>query len=144
MATKCLAKSSTNSSRANFCYYRALYRRSRYFDAGIHPFTKSTTCSMESLAFEVNTLFFMNFFLNFTNYSYAWTLKNDVQKVEDMQQRTNIMPLGSGALAGNPFKINREDLAHNLGFSDVTYNSMQAVADRDFVGTLKILLKDKD
>lgn len=49
------------------------------------------------------------------------------------------MPLGSGALAGNPFNIDRLQLAANLGFSKVTSNSMQAVSDRDFIGLLSIL-----
>lgn len=44
------------------------------------------------------------------------------------------MPLGSGAIAGNPFGIDRIALAKNLGFKAVTENSMQAVGDRDFIG----------
>lgn len=46
----------------------------------------------------------------------------------------NLLPLGSGAIAGNPFGIDRLTLASDLGFEGVTLNSMQAVADRDFVG----------
>lgn len=46
----------------------------------------------------------------------------------------NIMPLGSGALAGNPFNVDRVSLASSLGFDSVTQNSMQAVGDRDFIG----------
>lgn len=46
----------------------------------------------------------------------------------------NTMPLGSGALAGNPLSINRSLLAKDLGFSKVTYNSMNAVGNRDFIG----------
>lgn len=44
------------------------------------------------------------------------------------------MPLGSGAIAGNPFGIDREKLASRLAFTSVTSNSMQAVSDRDFIG----------
>lgn len=44
------------------------------------------------------------------------------------------MPLGSGAIAGNPFEIDRHELAADLGFRNITMNSMQAVSDRDFVG----------
>lgn len=44
------------------------------------------------------------------------------------------MPLGSGALAGNPFEIDRKALASTLGFSRITPNSMQAISNRDFVG----------
>jgi argininosuccinate lyase len=43
-------------------------------------------------------------------------------------------PLGSGALAGTPFNIDRVKLASNLGFEEPSENSMHAVADRDFVG----------
>lgn len=46
---------------------------------------------------------------------------------------TNICPLGSGAIAGNPFPIDRQALALDLGFDSASRNSMQAVADRDFV-----------
>jgi argininosuccinate lyase len=44
------------------------------------------------------------------------------------------MPLGSGALAGIPFSINRSLLAKELGFTKFTYNSMNAVGNRDFIG----------
>ena len=43
------------------------------------------------------------------------------------------MPLGSGALAGNPFAVDREFLAKELGFDSVAENSMYGVSDRDFV-----------
>ncbi|KAK5644680.1 hypothetical protein RI129_005980 [Pyrocoelia pectoralis] len=65
--------------------------------------------------------------------SHAWSLKSDVDRLEDMKKRVNIMPLGSGALAGNPFDIDRKQLARALDFADVTQNSMQAVSDRDFI-----------
>lgn len=61
-------------------------------------------------------------------------MKNDVDRVHEILKRTNVMPLGSGALAGNPFDIDRNILAYSLGFDGVTQNSMQAVSDRDFVG----------
>lgn len=44
-----------------------------------------------------------------------------------------MLPLGSGALAGNPFEIDRNALASHLNFNAITHNSMQAVGDRDFV-----------
>jgi len=47
--------------------------------------------------------------------------------------RVNRSPLGCGALAGNPFKIDREAMAKELGFEGLLYNSMAAVADRTFV-----------
>lgn len=52
-------------------------------------------------------------------------------------ERVDIMPLGSGAVAGNPFNIDREKLAEILGFHSVTKNSMNAVSDRDFVGKMR-------
>lgn len=45
------------------------------------------------------------------------------------------MPLGSGALAGSPFSIDRLYLSDLLGFDNITPNSLLAVGDRDFVGT---------
>lgn len=50
------------------------------------------------------------------------------------------MPLGSGAIAGNPFNIDRLSLAKDLGFDEVTENSMQAVSDRDFIGKILFIL----
>ncbi|XP_031788000.1 argininosuccinate lyase isoform X2 [Nasonia vitripennis] len=65
--------------------------------------------------------------------SYAWSLKNDANKLKQMRKNVNVMPLGSGALAGNPFDIDREALATSLGFDGATENSMHAVGDRDFI-----------
>lgn len=48
-------------------------------------------------------------------------------------RRVSILPLGSGALAGNPFCVDRELLRSELGMATVGGNSMQSVADRDFV-----------
>ena len=49
-------------------------------------------------------------------------------------ERVDVMPLGSGAISGNPFNIDRKKLAEILGFHSITRNSMNAVSDRDFVG----------
>lgn len=65
--------------------------------------------------------------------SYAWSLKSDWEKLENIRQRTLVLPLGSGALAGNPFGIDREFLRNELGFFDVTENSLYGVGDRDFI-----------
>lgn len=65
--------------------------------------------------------------------SYAWSLKRDVERLCQLQERANICPLGSGALAGNPFNIDRDSLAADLGFAGITDNSLDAVSDRDFV-----------
>lgn len=66
--------------------------------------------------------------------SHAWYLKEDCDRLLQLQDRMNVMPLGSGALAGSPFSINRSLLAKDLGFAKFTYNSMNAVGNRDFIG----------
>ncbi|CAG8598778.1 3097_t:CDS:2 [Diversispora eburnea] len=68
--------------------------------------------------------------------SYAWSWQADAQRLEEIIDRINVLPLGSGALAGNPFKIDRELLAKELGFKNVIQNSLHGVCDRDFVAEL--------
>ena len=65
----------------------------------------------------------------------AWVemLERDWQRCRDCRRRVNISPLGSGALAGTSFPIDREMTAAELGFQDVSENSLDAVSDRDFV-----------
>lgn len=46
------------------------------------------------------------------------------------------MPLGSGAIAGNPFRVDRHKIAEELGFKDVTPNSIYAVSDRDNISNV--------
>ncbi|XP_076675019.1 argininosuccinate lyase isoform X2 [Andrena cerasifolii] len=65
--------------------------------------------------------------------SYAWYAKADAERLQEIRRRLNVLPLGSGAIAGNPFQIDRRSLADELGFCDITENSMHAVGDRDFV-----------
>ncbi|KAK4038412.1 hypothetical protein C8A01DRAFT_17504 [Parachaetomium inaequale] len=65
--------------------------------------------------------------------SHATFLKGDLQRLEGVQERVSSCPLGVGALAGNPFGIDREFMAKDLGFHSVHPNSLCAVADRDFV-----------
>ncbi|XP_011879210.1 PREDICTED: argininosuccinate lyase [Vollenhovia emeryi] len=65
--------------------------------------------------------------------SYAWYMKQDLERLLEVRKRVNILPLGSGAIAGNPFSIDRQFLATELGFDEITQNSMHAVGDRDFV-----------
>lgn len=65
--------------------------------------------------------------------SYAFYFKEDYQRFAEFLRRMNVLPLGSGALAGNPFNINRHMLAEDLGFNGVSSNSMFTVSDRDFV-----------
>jgi argininosuccinate lyase len=64
--------------------------------------------------------------------SHFWPLQRDRQRLRDMRVRTASLPLGSGALAGVPFPIDREALANELGFDGPTPNSIDGVADRDF------------
>ncbi|XP_053696601.1 argininosuccinate lyase [Sabethes cyaneus] len=65
--------------------------------------------------------------------SYAFNFREDYQRIVEFAKRMNVLPLGTGALAGNPFNIDRHQLAKDLGFTGVTYNSMFTVSDRDFV-----------
>ncbi|MGQ9545722.1 MAG: argininosuccinate lyase [Dehalococcoidia bacterium] len=65
--------------------------------------------------------------------AYFEMLQRDKQRFEDCLKRTDVLPLGSGALAGVPYPIDREFVAKQLGFSKVSMNSLDAVSDRDFV-----------
>jgi argininosuccinate lyase len=65
--------------------------------------------------------------------AYFEMLNRDVERFRDCLKRTDVMPLGSGALAGVPYPIDRAFLAKELGFSRLSENSMDAVSDRDFV-----------
>jgi len=65
--------------------------------------------------------------------AYFWMLDRDAERLVDARRRVNRLPLGAGALAGVPFPIDRRRVAALLGFDDVLPNSMDAVADRDFV-----------
>ncbi len=65
--------------------------------------------------------------------AYAEMLKRDVTRLEDCYERMNVSPLGSGALAGTTYNIDREFVAKTLGFSGVTDNSLDGVSDRDFL-----------
>ncbi|MCL4860305.1 MAG: argininosuccinate lyase, partial [Caldilineaceae bacterium] len=65
--------------------------------------------------------------------SHAWPWQRDALRLDELAARVNLMPLGSGALAGNPFPIDRDQLAADLGFAGVTANSLDGVSDRDFI-----------
>ncbi|MFC2040766.1 argininosuccinate lyase [Chloroflexota bacterium] len=65
--------------------------------------------------------------------AYFEMLQRDADRFNDCLKRTDVMPLGSGAVAGVAYDIDREFLARELGFSQVSRNSMDAVSDRDFV-----------
>ena len=65
--------------------------------------------------------------------AYFEMFQRDIGRFQDCHERTDVMPLGSGALAGVAYQIDREFLAAELGFSKISANSMDAVSDRDFV-----------
>ncbi|KAI6357968.1 hypothetical protein MCOR25_007482 [Pyricularia grisea] len=65
--------------------------------------------------------------------SYGLVFASDLERLREVIKRVNRSPLGCGALAGNPFGIDREMMAKELGFDGLMWNSMGAVADRDFV-----------
>lgn len=64
---------------------------------------------------------------------YATYFTEDYKRLKQVLERLNQSPLGSGALAGHPYGIDREFLASSLGFNSVIGNSLAAVGDRDFV-----------
>jgi argininosuccinate lyase len=64
--------------------------------------------------------------------SHYWPLQRDLCRLNDLTARVSVLPLGSGALAGVPFGIDRIALAKSLGFDEVSENSLDAVSDRDF------------
>ncbi len=64
--------------------------------------------------------------------AYFEMLKRDAQRLSECRKRINCMPLGSGALAGTTYPLNREYVAEQLGFDSVTNNSLDGVSDRDF------------
>ncbi len=65
--------------------------------------------------------------------AYFEMFQRDIERFQQCYERTDVLPLGSGALAGAPYPIDRDFLAKQLGFSKVSANSIDAVADRDFV-----------
>jgi argininosuccinate lyase len=68
--------------------------------------------------------------------SHAWPLVRDRQRLADARARVAVLPLGSGAIAGCPFPIDRHALRERLGFVAVTRNSIDAVGDRDWIAEL--------
>jgi len=65
--------------------------------------------------------------------SHAQSFITDLNRLREMVPRISVLPLGSAALAGNPYGLDRELLRQELGFQSIGENSMHAVADRDFV-----------
>lgn len=64
--------------------------------------------------------------------SFFWMAARDRERLRDTRRRTAVCPLGSGALAGTPFAVDRVALATDLGMASVSQNSLDAVSDRDF------------
>jgi argininosuccinate lyase/amino-acid N-acetyltransferase len=65
--------------------------------------------------------------------AYVEMFNRDIGRLKDAVYRLDVSPLGSGALAGTAYPIDRNKLAHNLGFRTATLNSLDAVSDRDHV-----------
>ena len=65
--------------------------------------------------------------------AHFWRVDRDISRLVSCYHRTNVSPLGSGALAGTGYRLDREKVADMLGMASVTENSLDAVSDRDFV-----------
>ena len=65
--------------------------------------------------------------------AYFEMFTRDTERFAQAYDRTDVMPLGSGALAGLPYPVDRQFVADELGFSKISANSMDAVSDRDFL-----------
>ena len=65
--------------------------------------------------------------------AYFHMLHRDAERFQECLQRTDVLPLGSGALAGVPYDYDREFLARELGFTRISENSMDVVSDRDYL-----------
>jgi argininosuccinate lyase len=72
--------------------------------------------------------------------SHVWPLFRDRERLTQAKARVAVLPLGSGAVAGCPFPVDRARLAVALGFQGISRNSMDAVGDRDFVAELLFVL----
>jgi argininosuccinate lyase len=65
--------------------------------------------------------------------SFFWMLQRDRDRLDGLVRRVNVLPLGAGALSGNPLGIDQSYLARELGFSAIALNSMDVVGDRDYL-----------
>ncbi|MEZ5426175.1 MAG: argininosuccinate lyase [Pyrinomonadaceae bacterium] len=76
--------------------------------------------------------------------AYFEMIARDLERFDEVWRRVNVMPFGSGDLAGNAFEIDREEMAEALGFEGISPNSLDAVSDRDFaaefVGACALLM----
>ncbi|KAF8894565.1 argininosuccinate lyase [Infundibulicybe gibba] len=65
--------------------------------------------------------------------SHAFSFRSDLERLQQLIPRISVLPLGCGALAGNPFVVDRQFLAKELGFQSIAENSLWGVGDRDFI-----------
>ncbi len=65
--------------------------------------------------------------------AYAWMLTRDFTRLRAAYDAADVLPLGSAALAGTTYPLDRDYVAHRLGFAEVSANSLDAVSDRDFL-----------
>ncbi len=65
--------------------------------------------------------------------AYFWMFSRDRERLSEIRKRVNQLPLGSAALAGTSYPLDRQRVARELGFDSVIPNSLDAVSDRDFV-----------
>jgi argininosuccinate lyase len=65
--------------------------------------------------------------------AYSWMFARDFTRLRHAYEAADVLPLGSAALAGTTFDLDREYVAHRLGFAEIAPNSMDAVSDRDFL-----------
>lgn len=65
--------------------------------------------------------------------AYAQMIARDIKRLDEASEHTDSMPLGNGALAGTTYPLDRQFVAEQLGFKEVTANSLDGVSDRDFV-----------
>ena len=72
--------------------------------------------------------------------AYVEMLERDKSRLTDCRKRLNVSPLGSGALAGSTINLDRDAIAQELGFDKVTTNSMDAIADRDYIAELLFVI----
>ncbi len=72
--------------------------------------------------------------------AHAWALVRDFERLGDARERVNVLPLGSGALAGTALPLKREALAKALAFTAVSENALDAISDRDFAAEFVFVL----
>ncbi len=72
--------------------------------------------------------------------AYYEMFSRDLSRLSDWKKRMNVMPLGSGALAGTTYPLDRKFVAKELDFADITKNSIDGVSDRDFVCEMAFVL----